>query len=88
MSTAGVVLFAVELAQQVLPLAIKGVTSAIQLWNEGNVVIAQMIQEKRDPTAAEWDDLNAKIGALQADLHSDDPDEVGQQGLDGSDAET
>lgn len=82
---AGIVLYATELASQVLPLAIKGVSSAIQLWNQGNERIARMIAENRDPTDSEWDELNQEIGALQALLHSDDPND---SALDPEESET
>ena len=75
-SVASIVVFATKLAQEVLPLAVKGISSAVALWNEGSAKIAEMVAEKRDPTAEEWGDLNARIGALQSDLHTDDPDEI------------
>jgi len=71
------VAFAVKLAQEVLPLAIKGITSAIAAWKEGSARIAAMVAENRDPTDEEWDDLNTRCAALRQDLHTDDPDEVG-----------
>lgn len=76
MSVASVVVFATKLAQEVLPLAIQGVSSAVALWKSGSAKIEQMVSEERDPTPEEWDELNAGISALQSDLHTDDPDEV------------
>ena len=52
--------------------AISGVREARELveWATGR--INTMIEEQRDPTAAEWEEINARTMALRDKLHSDE----------------
>lgn len=54
----------------ILPQLISAGSNVVDLVNHGNAALAAMQTEKRDPTPAEWDELNAKIKALQDQLHS------------------
>jgi len=56
---------------QYLPAAIQGISEAAQLIEWGVERVKTMVAEKRDPSPAEWDELNAKTDALRARLHSD-----------------
>lgn len=64
---------------EILPHAVKGVQSAIELWNSGSAAISVMLEEDRDPTDEEWRQLNATIEQYRTDLHTDDPDEMGDE---------
>jgi hypothetical protein len=54
----------------ILPQLISAGSSVVDLVNHGNAALKSMQDDKRDPTSAEWDELNAKIKALQDELHS------------------
>ena len=60
-----------ELLIKFLPLAISGVSAASELLHWGADKIKAMVADGRDPTAAEWDELNARTGTLRGQLHSD-----------------
>lgn len=65
---------------QLLPLVpdvVKGVTAAVEAWDVGTGMLRNMVDENRDPTPAEWDEINGRLGRIRSDLHTDDPDEMG-----------
>ncbi len=62
--------FALSLLQY-LPMAIEGVTAATDMFAWGKDALDKMNQEKRDPTPAEWDELNRLTSNLREMLHSD-----------------
>lgn len=51
--------------------AVRGVQEARELVKWASDKIKVMVEEQRDPTEAEWAELNAKTDALRALLHSD-----------------
>ena len=55
-----------------LPMALNGLTVAkdIILW--GFDAVGNMVDEDRDPTDEEWNELNARIDSIREKLHSDD----------------
>jgi hypothetical protein len=53
-----------------LPSLISAGKNITDLVTTGNAALKSMQDEKRDPTPAEWDALNAQITALRAELHS------------------
>jgi hypothetical protein len=53
---------------EVLPGLIQAGHDASDLISAGR----NMIKEGRDPSDGEWDDLNARIGLMRGNLHSDD----------------
>lgn len=53
-----------------LPQLIQAGTDAMSLINHGREKLSEMQTAGRDPTQEEWDELNAKIKALQDELHS------------------
>lgn len=55
-----------------LPAALKGVEEARDLIEFGIGRIRAMIDEDRDPSPQDWDELNAKIDAMTEPMHSDD----------------
>ena len=52
--------FALLLLDEVVPLAVSG-----------RDAVALMVAEDRNPSAAEWSDLNAELDALRRQLRSD-----------------
>ena len=64
--------YAVQLLGSLLALIQAGI-DITSLLHQGNTALQDMQAAKRDPTAAEWDALNLKIKALQAELHSPEP---------------
>lgn len=60
-------------AMNMLPAILKGVNGAIDAYNAAKAVITDMASSGRDPTAAEWDTLNAATDKLRSELHTDDP---------------
>lgn len=60
-----------ELLIKFLPLATGGLTAAADLLHWGADKIKVMVAEKRDPTAEEWDELNARTQQLRSLLHAD-----------------
>lgn len=52
-----------------LPSLLAAGQNVAELVQHGNASLKAMADEKRDPTPAEWDELNAKIRALQDELH-------------------
>ncbi len=52
--------------------AVRGVQEARELveWATGR--INTMLEEQRDPTDEEWEEINARTMALRDKLHSDD----------------
>jgi len=54
----------------VLPALITAGRDVSTLVTQGQAAIEAMITDKRDPTPAEWDALNAQIKALQDELHA------------------
>lgn len=66
---------ALEFAAKVLsflPAALSGVTSAIDVMNQGKALVESFVTEKRGPTDAEWAVLNEAVIADRTKLHSDD----------------
>jgi len=55
-----------------LPVARRGVEEAWTLLNWGAEKVKVMAEENRDPTDAEWAELNAMTDRLRTMLHSDD----------------
>lgn len=53
-----------------LPSLLAAGKNVVDLVTTGNAALKTMADENRDPTPAEWDALNAKIKALQDELHS------------------
>lgn len=58
----------IEKLLEVLPAFIQAGHDATDLISAGQ----NMLKEGRDPSAGEWDDLNARIGVMRGDLHSDE----------------
>lgn len=54
----------------VLPQLISSGRDVIGLVQHATETARRMHDEKRDPTPQEWDELNARIGALQTELHA------------------
>lgn len=63
MSTAQLILLGIQIANAISA----GVPAAIK----AKEAIEKMIAEGRDPTDAEWDELNAVTDALRLKLHED-----------------
>lgn len=61
--------YAIELLT-VLPNLISAGANVMQLVTDGKAKLEAMQAEKRDPTPAEWDALNAQIAALRKELHA------------------
>ena len=61
--------FAVQLLSSLPGLIAAGV-EVVGLIEKGNEKLKQFAAEKRDPTAAEWEELNAEIAAKRRELHS------------------
>jgi len=53
-----------------LPSLLAAGKNVADLVQSGNAALKAMADENRDPTPAEWDALNAKIKALQDELHA------------------
>lgn len=53
------------------PAAIAAVAGAKDAFDWGAQQVRAMVAENRDPTEAEWAELNARTEALRAKLHSD-----------------
>ena len=66
----GALAYAVQLLG-VIPDLINAGASVVQLVTDGKAKLEAMQTEKRDPTPAEWDALNAQIKALRDELHAD-----------------
>jgi hypothetical protein len=62
-------LYATQLLSM-LPSILAAGKSVVDLVETGNAALKSMADENRDPTPAEWQALNDKIAALQAELHS------------------
>jgi hypothetical protein len=52
-----------------LPSLIAGGVQVLDLIKSGNAKLSAFASEKRDPTDAEWAELNASIDAKRAELH-------------------
>ena len=61
--------FAMQLLTS-LPGLIAGGVQVVGLIEQGNAKLKQFADEKRDPTPAEWDTLNASIDEHRKQLHS------------------
>ena len=53
-----------------IPSLIASGQSVMTLINHGTVALQNMVAEKRDPSPAEWADLNTLIDGLRTQLHS------------------
>lgn len=60
--------FALTLLQE-LPGLIKAGVDVTRMVTEGTQKLHQFDTEGRNPTAAEWDSLNAEIRRLRGELH-------------------
>ena len=58
------------LVSQVLDLLISGVVVSAKALTSTK----QMVEEGRDPTQEEWDELNVMLAEYRRRLHSDGPD--------------
>jgi len=58
-------------ALTLIPSLIKTGADILTFVQETETALKKMQAESRDPTAAEWDALNAKIAELRKALHSD-----------------
>jgi hypothetical protein len=61
-------LYAMQILQQIPQLIAAGV-DVMSTVNQGTSALQLMLAEKRDPTADEWAQLDARIDALRAKLH-------------------
>lgn len=61
-----------SLLLDLVPLALKGVSAAVDALTTGRNAVKAMVAENRDPTEAEWAALNAVTADLSDKLHSDD----------------
>ena len=64
----GALAFATQLLGSLPGLIAAGV-QVMDLINNGNAKLKIFDAEKRDPTPAEWDELNASIEAKRKELH-------------------
>lgn len=55
-----------------LPALIQAGHDVSELITDTRDRLKNMETEGRDPTPGEWDDLNARVGLLRGDLHSDE----------------
>ncbi len=62
--------FAVQLLNEVVPLAIKGVVGAIEALENGRRQLKAMVEEDRNPTDEEWDSLNSELDDLTNALNT------------------
>lgn len=63
-----------DYAQLVLTLGqlvANGVLEAIPLFTQGRNNVIRMVEENRNPTDEEWDEVNAGLDEIQRKLHSD-----------------
>lgn len=67
--TPAVALYALQLLQ-LLPTAIAAGANVMNIINQGQAALQSMIAEKRNPSDAEWDALNAATKALRDQLHA------------------
>lgn len=65
----GALAFAVELLSS-LPGLISAGVQVVDLIQNGQAKLKLFDAEKRDPTPAEWDELNASIAAKRKELHA------------------
>lgn len=61
--------FAMQLLSS-LPSLIEAGVAVGDLISNGNAKLKAFDDEKRDPTDAEWDELNATIAAKRKELHA------------------
>ncbi len=61
--------YAISLLGEVPGLIAAG-KSVVDLVQSGSAALKTMQSENRDPTAAEWDALNAQIKTLRDELHA------------------
>jgi len=54
-----------------LPALLEVGANVMGLITTGSARLQQMASEGRDPTAEEWDELNARIAALRGELHGE-----------------
>lgn len=53
-----------------LPSLLAAGKNVVELVETGNAALKAMADENREPTPDEWDALNARIKALQKELHA------------------
>ena len=56
---------------QWLPLAIRGAKEFIESFQWGLTMVKKFVEEKRNPTDAEWGELNKMTEELRLLLHTD-----------------
>lgn len=61
--------YALQLLTQVVPLIAQSAHAKAD-YEHGTAQLQKMAEEKRDPTQAEWDELNAKTTELRRLLHA------------------
>jgi len=54
-----------------VPAMVQGVSGAIDAFTTGAAKVETMVKENRNPTDAEWDELNAVTDALMTSLFDD-----------------
>ncbi len=62
-------LYAIQVLTQIPALVSTG-QSVVGLVNQSSAALQSMVAEKRNPTDAEWDALNATTASLRKQLHS------------------
>ena len=60
------------LAMDIVPRIIAGAAGAAQAFENAHAVYKTLVAENRDPTAEEWDALNAEIRRLEERILSDE----------------
>ena len=66
----GTVQFALTVLQW-LPAVTRGLEGAIKAMEWGRERLVEMVEEGRDPTDAEWAELNDRTALLRDALHTD-----------------
>jgi len=62
--------YAIQL-MSALPALVQAGKDISSLVTDGTKALESMQKDKRDPTVAEWNDLNNRIMALRNQLHAD-----------------
>jgi hypothetical protein len=68
MLTSAAIQYGLQLAAS-LPQLLAAGADMVTAWKQGAAKMQQLADEKRDPTPAEWDALNASIDAKLAELN-------------------
>lgn len=62
-------LYALQILEALPALMLAG-QNIVEMVASSSAKLKVMIDEKRDPTEAEWEELNGQIDALRAELHA------------------